>query len=65
MMNKGIGFDNLPEWRAYKVIHGSMKKYFIQLSKARKYYNSIPGEKSIWDEDTLIDCVVINVPKVF
>ncbi len=61
----GIGFDNLPEYREYLVMHGSMKKWFIQLSKAKKYYDSIPGEKSIWHEKMLIDSVVVNVDKVF
>lgn len=61
----GIGFDNLPEWKAYHVVHENGLDYFIQLSVARKHYDSLSGEKSIWDEDTLIDCVVINVDKVF
>lgn len=63
----GIGFDNLPEWRAYKVKYDGKSRYFIQLSRAKFFYEMInfKDSKSIWDEDTLIDCVVINVPKVF
>ena len=53
----GIGFLNCNEHWEYEVISESETKVFLNLSEAKLFYNSLKGEKSIYDSLTneLID----------
>ena len=53
----GIGFSSCSELGTYEVITELEKRKFAKLSDARLFYETIKGEKSIWDlgNDELID----------
>jgi GNAT superfamily N-acetyltransferase len=53
----GIGFSNCSELGNFEVTTELEKRKFTKLSEAKLYYETIKGEKSIWDlgNDELID----------
>ena len=53
----GIGFTNCSELGVYEITTELEKRKFNKLSDAKVYYNTIKGEKAIWDLDNneLID----------
>jgi GNAT superfamily N-acetyltransferase len=53
----GIGFDNCNENGKYEVVTKLERKEFSSLSKAKTFYDSVKGEKSIYDSiiNELID----------
>jgi GNAT superfamily N-acetyltransferase len=53
----GIGFSNCSELGVYEITTEFEKRKFTKLSDARMFYETIKGEKSIWDldKDELVD----------
>ena len=53
----GIGYSNCSELGVYEITTEFEKRKFNKLSDAKVYYNTIKGEKAIWDLDNneLID----------
>lgn len=53
----GIGFSNCSEIGVYEITTEFEKRKFNKLSDARMFYETIKGEKSIWDldNDELVD----------
>jgi hypothetical protein len=53
----GIGFSNCSELGVYEITTEFEKRKFTKLSDAIMFYETIKGEKSIWDldKDELVD----------